>query len=121
MKTCKRYKQFQLGRGYYSNENDNLLLNSPNASIFAPDKFDFENPEHMEIKRLIEIGDALPDIRTVKKTLEVVKEVGFEILETEDRGETTAINDVPWYRIIDQGFINMKNFKVTSFLKLTSR
>lgn len=89
------------------------------GSLFAmyewclTDKFDFNNADHLEIKRLIEIGDALPDIRTVKKTLEVVKDVGFEILETEDRGETTAINDVPWYRIIDQGFINMKNFKTS--------
>ena len=66
----------------------------------------------MEIKRLIEIGDALPEIRTINTTLEVVKNVGFEILETEDRGLTTDINDVPWYRIIDQGYINLKNFKV---------
>ncbi|XVE76754.1 hypothetical protein DITRI_Ditri13aG0006300 [Diplodiscus trichospermus] len=43
------------------------------------DSFDPKNQEHRKIKREIEIGDGVADIRSTRKCLEALKQAGFEV------------------------------------------
>ncbi|PLW36966.1 hypothetical protein PCANC_06777 [Puccinia coronata f. sp. avenae] len=59
------------------------------------DKYDHQNPEHRQIRHDIELGDAIPELRTVQRTLEGMKAVGFEVLRSEDMGARD--DPLPWY------------------------
>jgi len=76
------------------------------------DKYDPQNQEHVNIKRGIELGNALPDIPTTKYILEAMKSVGFEIVEATDFGTVTKQNSVPWYDTL-AGRISITNFRFT--------
>jgi len=59
------------------------------------EKYDHDNPEHRQIRHEIELGDAIPQLRTVEQALAGMKKVGFEVLRSEDM---SARNDpLPWY------------------------
>ncbi|KAF7144284.1 hypothetical protein RHSIM_Rhsim05G0184300 [Rhododendron simsii] len=45
--------------------------------------FDPNNKEHQSIKREIELGNGLPDIRTTTQCLEALKQAGFELMVLE--------------------------------------
>jgi sterol 24-C-methyltransferase len=77
------------------------------------DKYDPNNAEHVEAKRLVELGDALPEIRTVAQTKDVLEKIGYKICEWEDRGRITPHNSVPWYSPLDNGFISRTSFRTS--------
>jgi len=59
------------------------------------DKYDPKNPEHVAIRKGIEIGNALPDIPHFQVVLDAFKNVGFEIVEITDFGTATKANPIP--------------------------
>ncbi|GAA94561.1 uncharacterized protein L969DRAFT_61402 [Mixia osmundae IAM 14324] len=59
------------------------------------DTWDPSIPEHKRIAHGIEVGDGIPEMRTIAKARQALQTVGFEILHDEDLAEK---NDrVPWY------------------------
>ncbi|MCO5599933.1 hypothetical protein L7F22_054040 [Adiantum nelumboides] len=59
------------------------------------DAWDSKNAEHKKIAHGIELGDGIPEMRTIAQARNALKTVGFEILQEEDladRGDA-----VPWY------------------------
>lgn len=59
------------------------------------DKYNKDNPEHQKIRHEIELGDAIPEIRTIQRATEGLKAVGFEILHSEDLAARE--DHLPWY------------------------
>lgn len=58
-------------------------------------KYDHDNPEHRRIRHDIELGDAIPELRTIERTLQGLKAVGFEVIQSED--VSTRNDPLPWY------------------------
>jgi sterol 24-C-methyltransferase len=83
------------------------------------DKFDPNNPEHLKIKRDIEIGDALPDIDTTEITVSALKRSGFEVLESKDLAYNDPRNPVPWYEAISPSF-SWEGFRLSSIGRMTT-
>jgi sterol 24-C-methyltransferase len=65
--------------------------------------YDAANEEHRELKKKIEIGNGLPDIRTTVEIVDTLTAAGFEVLTTKD---ATAFADAetPWYRVLSAGY-----------------
>ncbi|CAL1707228.1 unnamed protein product [Somion occarium] len=59
------------------------------------DRWNPEIPEHRELAKQIEIGNGIPEMRSIKKAREALVNVGFEILHEEDLAERE--DDIPWY------------------------
>lgn len=59
------------------------------------DKFDPQNPEHVRMKRDIELGNGLPDITTTSVCWEAMQKAGFEPLIEKDLGLTPNVQ--VWY------------------------
>ncbi|CAF0831015.1 unnamed protein product [Rotaria sp. Silwood1] len=76
------------------------------------DKYDKENPTHVETKRLIEEGDALPELKTTHQIISDLKSVGFTIEENQIIPE----GDIPWYQPLKGGdsFFSLNNLRASS-------
>jgi len=61
------------------------------------DKCDLKNTEHVRIKKAIELGNGLPDLKRPGYILETLKEAGFEIIESRDLAIFNPEYDIPWY------------------------
>ena len=59
-------------------------------------RFDPNNPRHRQIKSDLEVGGALPDIAFPHQVDDALRQVGFELLESEDLAETPGPG-IPWY------------------------
>ncbi|CAE6388803.1 unnamed protein product [Rhizoctonia solani] len=59
------------------------------------DAWDPSNPEHKDIAHGIEVGDGIPEMRTIKQARQALKNVGFEILHEEDLADRP--DPIPWY------------------------
>ncbi|MBW0515380.1 hypothetical protein O181_055095 [Austropuccinia psidii MF-1] len=59
------------------------------------DKYNDDDSFHRRIRREIELGDALPELRTIERAAEALRAVGFEIIESDDLA--TRDDLVPWY------------------------
>jgi len=57
-------------------------------------KYDPNNPKHVESKKGIEEGDGLPGIATTDEVVEALKDVGFEVVEAHDRA---LDSEIPWW------------------------
>jgi len=68
------------------------------------DKYDPENARHKEIKKGIEVGNALPDIATTEAVVAAEEAVGFEVLDQEDRGIMLTDLEFPWYHPLTPSF-----------------
>ncbi|CAF4894496.1 unnamed protein product, partial [Rotaria sp. Silwood1] len=77
------------------------------------DKYDSQNRDHIETKRLIEEDDALPDLISTHQLVEDLKSVGFTVEESRIIPE----GDISWYEPLKDGdsFLTLNNFR-TSFL-----
>lgn len=75
------------------------------------DKYDPKNKEHVEIKRLVEEGDALPELRTTHQSVAELKSVGFQVEE----GRILPAGDIPWYQPLKGGnsILAFDNFRTT--------
>jgi len=58
------------------------------------EKFDYNDPDHVRIKRGIEVGNGLPDLEKPSVIVDALKKAGFEVLEAYDLAPTS---DLPWY------------------------
>ncbi|SPO26663.1 probable delta(24)-sterol c-methyltransferase (erg6) [Ustilago trichophora] len=59
------------------------------------DAWDPTNPEHKRIAHGIEVGDGIPEMRSIKNARNALKTVGFEILHEEDLADRG--DKIPWY------------------------
>ncbi|KAI8449653.1 sterol 24-C-methyltransferase [Phakopsora pachyrhizi] len=59
------------------------------------DKFNENDAAHRQIRHEIELGDAIPELRTIERSAEGLKAVGFEIMKSEDLA--TRKDPLPWY------------------------
>lgn len=77
------------------------------------DKYDSQNANHVEAKRLIEEGDALPDLKSTHQLVSDLKSVNFNVEESRIIPE----GDIPWYQSLKGGdsVLSLSNFR-TSFL-----
>ncbi|UJR21766.1 hypothetical protein I4U23_024841 [Adineta vaga] len=75
------------------------------------DKYDGRNREHNEIKRLIEEGDGLPDLKSTHHSVSALKSVGFNV----EDGRIIPEGDIPWYQPLKGGdpFFSPSNFRTT--------
>lgn len=48
------------------------------------DDYDANNPAHRKIAHGIEVGDGIPEMRTIARARQAFKNVGFELLHEED-------------------------------------
>jgi len=58
------------------------------------DKYDAQNPRHVESKKGIEEGDGLPGIATTAEIVQALRDVGFEVVVAHDRALDC---EIPWY------------------------
>ncbi|XP_058215902.1 cycloartenol-C-24-methyltransferase-like isoform X2 [Rhododendron vialii] len=80
--------------------------------------FDPNNKEHQSIKREIELGNGLPDIRTTTQCLEALKQVGFEVIWERDIGADLPL---PWYLPLDTSGFSLSSFRVTAAGRFVTR
>ena len=59
------------------------------------DKWDAKNAEHKRIAHGIEVGDGIPEMRTIAQARSALKTVGFQIKEEQDLADVG--DRVPWY------------------------
>jgi len=86
------------------------------------DKCDLNNPDHVRIKKGIELGNGLPDLLRPKEVLDALKDAGFEVLEHYDTALCDSRFEVPWYDSLQGKYSNMENFKHTPVgMYLTNR
>ena len=75
--------------------------------------YDCSNPEHLELKRRIEYGNALPQIASFGDVTDGLKDVGFEVLEAWDRAPE-ADPDRPWYRPLEGRDLSLRSLPRTA-------
>jgi sterol 24-C-methyltransferase len=75
------------------------------------DRYDAKNPEHREIKKGIEEGDALPDIWSMQDVLDALVEAGFEVRQSRDLAPDSD-PETPWYLPLS-GKWSLSGFKHT--------
>jgi len=61
------------------------------------DKYDPKNPSHVQWKKWIEIGDALPTLTSTQSVDDSLKSVGFELVQTRDVALDNDPKGWPWY------------------------
>ncbi|CAI5948449.1 unnamed protein product [Closterium sp. NIES-64] len=74
------------------------------------DAYDPNNPQHQEVKREVELGNGLPDIRTTAQVRQALLDAGFELLEAADLTETA---EVAWHKPLDPSYFSLSQFKLT--------
>ncbi|CAH1440494.1 unnamed protein product [Lactuca virosa] len=82
------------------------------------DVFDPNNQDHQQIKAEIELGDGLPDIRSIRQCLAALKEVGFEVIWEKDLAKDSPL---PWYLPLDTSQFSLVNFRVTVVRRFFTR
>ncbi len=90
----------------------------PGARFFLTDwcmtdLYDPDNPEHVQIRRDIEYGDGLPDIRTIRQSRAALEKAGFEILREEDWA-LLGDNKLRWYSSLAGEELNFTGIRRTS-------
>jgi len=59
------------------------------------DKWDPSIPSHKELARGIELGDGIPEMRTIEQARNAMQSVGFELEVAEDLADRQ--DQAPWY------------------------
>jgi len=78
------------------------------------EKCDLNNPEHVRVKKAIELGNGLPDLIKPSEVLAALKEAGFEIIETQDFGLTpNPDSEIPWYDSLEGKYLDFGGWKHT--------
>ncbi|KAJ7976779.1 Methyltransferase [Quillaja saponaria] len=82
------------------------------------DSFDPTNQEHQRIKGEVELGNGLPDIRSMGQCLEALKQAGFKVIWEKD----VAVDlPLPWYLPLDKNQLSLSNFRVTAYGRFITR
>ncbi|CAD6257390.1 unnamed protein product [Miscanthus lutarioriparius] len=79
------------------------------------DKFDPNNAKHRDLKAKIELGCALPDVRTTRQCIQAMKEAGFEVLDLAED------SPCPWYWDIDAHLFSWSSFSYSGVAKFLMR
>ncbi|KAK9291293.1 hypothetical protein L1049_009483 [Liquidambar formosana] len=82
------------------------------------DSFDPSNQEHQRIKGEVELGNGLPDIRSVAQCLEALKLAGFQVIWDKD---VAVDSPLPWYLPLDKNHFSLSSFRVTAFGRFITR
>ena len=83
------------------------------------DQYDSQNTEHVLAKRLIEEGDALPELKSTHQLVADLENVGFNVEEHRIIPE----GDIPWYQPLKGGdsMISISNFRTTTLGRWITR
>ena len=74
------------------------------------DRFDSQNPKHLQIKSDIELGGGLLDIDFEQTVDNALESVGFEVLETRDLALQTGPS-IPWYQPLVGSGLSLAAFR----------
>lgn len=77
------------------------------------DKFDVNDPYHVQLKNDIELGAATQDLRYKHDVDAGFREAGFELLETRDLAEQTTPG-IPWYQPLVGSGVSVSRFRSSS-------
>jgi len=78
------------------------------------DKYDASNPEHLRLKKSIELGNGLPDLITPTEIIQAMKKAGFEVLEQKDYGICSNPEyEIPWYDSLEGKYWSLSGFRHT--------
>jgi len=77
------------------------------------DKYDPNNPEHVKLKKGIELGNGLPNLQSPQQILDAMKQAGLEIVETKDFGITNSDYEIPWYDSLEGKYWSLSGFRHT--------
>jgi len=77
------------------------------------DKYDANNPRHVQCKEGIEVGNALPTLVHYTKVVESLQKAGFEVIEFYDANRGVhSPHQIPWYDTLD-GKMSLSGFRMT--------
>ena len=74
------------------------------------DKFDVNDPYHVQLKNDIELGAATQDLRYKRDVDAAFREAGLELLETRDLAEQTT-PAIPWYQPLVGSGVSLSRFR----------
>ncbi|CAO1624297.1 unnamed protein product [Sympodiomycopsis kandeliae] len=90
------------------------------------DIYDGSNPEHRRVAHGIEVGDGIPEMRTIKQARDALNTVGFQVLHEEDLAARP--DKIPWYgplvgdlRYAQTAWDLFTFWRMTSFGKFTTQ
>lgn len=72
------------------------------------DSWDPSIPEHKSIAHQIELGNGIPEMRSIKRSREAFENVGFKIEHEEDLADRP--DSVPWYYPLEGNISNAQTF-----------
>jgi len=75
------------------------------------EKYNESNPDHVRVKKGIEVGNGLPELELPSHITKCLKEAGFELLEAHDLAPQSAL---PWYLPLSPSF-SIYGFMHTGF------
>jgi len=75
------------------------------------ESFDENDPDHIKIKKGIEIGNGLPELEKPSQISDALKQAGFEIIDSVDVAKN-ADAETPWYLSLSGSF-SLTGFKHT--------
>jgi len=68
------------------------------------DKYDPNNAEHVKAKDMIEYGNSICRLKTIKEVDETLAASSLNVVETIDLSVAELGNDVPWYSTLQSGW-----------------
>lgn len=74
------------------------------------ERFDAEDPHHLEVKADLELGGGLLGIDDRQTVDDALRSVGFEVLETQDLAAQTGPS-IPWYQPLVGSGISLASFR----------
>ena len=80
------------------------------------DKFDPGNAKHLEVKKMIEYGNSICELKTIAEINEAIQKAGFIKEETLDLATANSTEtDIPWYSTLQSGlsFSHIRHTKVS--------
>ena len=74
--------------------------------------YDCGNPEHRELKQLIEASNALPQVASFTDVSDGLQAAGFKLIEARDRAMDDDVAQ-PWYRPLEGGALTLRSLPRT--------
>jgi sterol 24-C-methyltransferase len=77
------------------------------------DKCDVNNADHVRIKKGIEFGNGVADLKKPGEVLDNLREAGFEVIEARDMALFDPQYEIGWYDSLEGRYLSFGNFKHT--------
>lgn len=81
------------------------------------DSYDPQNPEHVKVHDDIVYGNALPELRTQKETIDTMREVGLDVVEFKD---CVREGDWNWYSFMEGRGCSLQSFRVSTIGRMVT-